>query len=55
MFEYYTITMYPSEIDEYIDSLVVYNGKLTPFYEEVYMSECSVFDPVTRKWVMVYP
>lgn len=58
MFERYTqileMAMY-DEIDDYINSLVVYNGQLTPFYEEMYINEHTIFDPVSRKWVMVYP
>ena len=41
------------EIEEYIDSLVIFGGALTPYYEELYEMENSVFDPVTQKWVML--
>ena len=52
----------PSEYDMieemcrmYFDSLVVVNGRLTPFYEKMYIEENSVFDPVDRKWKILNP
>lgn len=56
MFSLYIIILETScedEADNYINSLVVYNGELTPFYQKIYEMENSVYDPIDKKWVIL--